>query len=125
MAESARSAVRARPDPSIATALGPKPMSEAPKHKPYVSASTILPELTPLPLLIGAVLGIIFGAASLYMAVRIGLTVSASIPVAVMSISIFPLDREGFRHAAGDDPLRTISCRRPARPASRSRSASR
>jgi putative OPT family oligopeptide transporter len=64
-------------------------MSEAPKHKPYVSASTILPELTPLPLIVGTLLGIVFGAASLYLALKIGLTISASIPIAVMSISIF------------------------------------
>jgi putative OPT family oligopeptide transporter len=58
-------------------------------HKPYVSASTILAELRPLPLIVGTVLGIVFGAASLYLALKIGLTISASIPIAVLSISIF------------------------------------
>jgi len=58
-------------------------------HKTYVPASALLPELRPLPLLVGVVLGIIFGAASLYLALRIGMTISASIPIAVMSISIF------------------------------------
>jgi len=58
-------------------------------QKPYIPASVSIPELRPLPLLIGTVLGIIFGAASLYLALKIGLTISASIPIAVMSISIF------------------------------------
>lgn len=62
---------------------------QQPAFKTYVAPSTILPELRPLPLLMGVVLGIIFGAASLYLALRIGMTVSASIPIAVMSISIF------------------------------------
>ena len=62
---------------------------EIPVHKPYVPSTTILPELTPLPLLVGTILGIVFGAASLYLALKIGLTISASIPIAVMSISIF------------------------------------
>lgn len=58
-------------------------------HKPYVPASTILPEFTPRAVIVGAILGIIFGASSVYLALRVGLTVSASIPIAVMSISIF------------------------------------
>ena len=60
-----------------------------PVHVPTVPASTLLPELRVLPILLGVVLGIIFGAASLYLALRIGMTISASIPIAVMSISIF------------------------------------
>jgi putative OPT family oligopeptide transporter len=58
-------------------------------HKPFVPASTILPEFTPRAVIVGAILGIIFGASSVYLALRVGLTVSASIPIAVMSISIF------------------------------------
>lgn len=49
----------------------------------------MIAELRPLPLLVGALLGIVFGAASLYLALKIGLTISASIPIAVLSISIF------------------------------------
>src|SRR5438876_6425414 len=71
-------------------ALQDLPSGEAvPAHKPYISPRTILPELRPLPVLVGVVLGIVFGAASLYLALKIGLTISASIPIAVMSISIF------------------------------------
>ncbi len=58
-------------------------------HRSYVPASASIPELRPLPLLVGTLLGILFGAASLYLALKIGLTISASIPIAVMSISIF------------------------------------
>jgi putative OPT family oligopeptide transporter len=58
-------------------------------HKPFVPASKFLPEFTPRAVILGSILGIIFGASSVYLALRVGLTVSASIPIAVMSISIF------------------------------------
>ncbi len=64
-------------------------MADTHAHRPYIPASATIPELRPLPLLVGTVLGILFGAASLYLALKIGLTISASIPIAVMSISIF------------------------------------
>jgi putative OPT family oligopeptide transporter len=57
----------------------------------YIPASTVLPELTALPLFVGTVLGVIFGASSLYLVLKVGLTVSASIPVAVISITLFRL----------------------------------
>jgi putative oligopeptide transporter, OPT family len=46
-------------------------------------------ELTPLPVIVGTILGMIFGASSLYLVLKVGLTVSASIPVAVISITFF------------------------------------
>lgn len=58
-------------------------------HKPFVPASKFLPEFTWRAVTLGSILGIIFGASSVYLALRVGLTVSASIPIAVMSISIF------------------------------------
>lgn len=58
-------------------------------HKPFVSADVILPEFTARAVIVGAILGIIFGASSVYLALKVGLTVSASIPIAVMAISIF------------------------------------
>ncbi|MBI3542604.1 MAG: oligopeptide transporter, OPT family [Deltaproteobacteria bacterium] len=64
-------------------------MSTTKEHKPFVAASAKLPELTPIAVLMGAVLGIIFGASSLYLALKVGMTVSASIPVAVLSITLF------------------------------------
>lgn len=57
--------------------------------KPFVATDKKMYELTLLPLLTGAVLGIIFGASSLYLALKIGMTVSASIPIAVLSITLF------------------------------------
>jgi hypothetical protein len=57
--------------------------------RPYIPASMTLPELTPLPLIMGTLLGMVFGASSLYLVLKVGLTVSASIPVAVISITLF------------------------------------
>src|SRR4030088_265085 len=59
--------------------------------RPFIPARAQLRELTPLPLIIGTLLGMIFGASSLYLVLKVGLTVSASIPVAVISITIFRL----------------------------------
>jgi len=50
-----------------------------------------MPEFTWSAVLVGAVLGIVFGASSLYLVLKVGLTVSASIPVAVLSITLFRL----------------------------------
>ncbi|TAM83108.1 MAG: oligopeptide transporter, OPT family [Acidobacteria bacterium] len=61
----------------------------AASFKPFVPADVVLPEFTPRAILLGAFLGIIFGAVSVYLALRAGLTVSASIPVAVISITVF------------------------------------
>jgi putative OPT family oligopeptide transporter len=59
------------------------------EHKPFIPDSRNIPELSMLPILMGVVLGIIFGASSLYLALKVGMTVSASIPVAVLSITLF------------------------------------
>jgi putative OPT family oligopeptide transporter len=58
------------------------------EFRPYVTPQAELPELTPRALLIGALAGIFFGAVTVYVGLRAGLTVSASIPIAVLSISI-------------------------------------
>jgi len=57
--------------------------------KSFISDKEKLPEFTFLPLLLGCLLGIVFGASSLYLALKVGMTVSASIPVAVLSITLF------------------------------------
>ena len=68
--------------------------------RPYIPANVVLPELTPLPLVIGTLLGMVFGASSLYLVLKVGLTVSASIPVAVISLTVFKLLRKlGAREA--------------------------
>lgn len=68
--------------------------------RPFIAAETKLRELTPIPLIFGTLLGIVFGASSLYLVLKTGLTVSASIPVAVISITIFRLlSKIGLRNA--------------------------
>ncbi|HEY8025269.1 MAG TPA: oligopeptide transporter, OPT family [Burkholderiaceae bacterium] len=59
--------------------------------KPYIPASANLPEFTFRSLMMGVILGMVFGASSLYLVLKVGLTVSASIPVAVIAITLFRL----------------------------------
>ena len=66
--------------------------------RPFIAASTEMAELTPRALLMGVILGVIFGASSLYLVLKVGLTVSASIPVAVISLAMFRgLSKTGLR----------------------------
>ena len=68
--------------------------------RPYIPDAAKIRELTPLPLIVGTLLGIIFGASSLYLVLKTGLTVSASIPVAVIAITLFRLlSKFGMRDA--------------------------
>ncbi len=68
--------------------------------RPFIPDATTLRELTPIPLIVGTLLGIVFGASSLYLVLKVGLTVSASIPVAVISITLFRiLSKLGARDA--------------------------
>ncbi len=57
-------------------------------HKPYISASVLIPEFTPRAVILGAIFGIIFGASTVYLGLKVGLTVSASIPIAVLAITV-------------------------------------
>ncbi|NBU36092.1 MAG: oligopeptide transporter, OPT family [Bacteroidetes bacterium] len=57
--------------------------------KPFISADQQLPELTMKAIVPGIFLGIIFGVATVYLGLKVGLTVSASIPIAVLAISFF------------------------------------
>ena len=66
----------------------------------YIAPETKMSEFTLRGVLVGAVLGMIFGASSLYLVLKVGLTVSASIPVAVISITLFRLlSRLGVKDA--------------------------
>jgi putative OPT family oligopeptide transporter len=65
-----------------------EPGAAKPEFQPYVPADRSMPELTPKAIIIGAIFGIIFGAATVYLALKAGLTVSASIPIAVLAISL-------------------------------------
>ncbi len=62
------------------------------RFRPYIPDSVVnMRELSIFPLIVGTILGVIFGASSLYLVLKTGLTVSASIPVAVISITLFRL----------------------------------
>ncbi len=66
--------------------------------RPFVPDRARLREFTPLPIIIGTLLGVVFGASSLYLVLKVGVTVSASIPVAVLAITIFRvLSKFGLR----------------------------
>src|SRR5438045_1113087 len=79
--------------------VGPHPTNPIlASFRPFIPPHARLRELTPLPLIIGTLLGMVFGASSLYLVLKVGLTVSASIPVAVISITIFRvLSKLGLR----------------------------
>lgn len=64
-------------------------MSQAQEFRPFVADGEQVAEFTPKAILLGALFGILFGAATVYLALRAGLTVSASIPIAVLAIAIF------------------------------------
>ncbi len=66
-------------------------------HDSYVPANVTMPEFTWGAVTAGVILGIIFGASSLYLVLKVGMTVSASIPVAVLSITLFRLLSKIFR----------------------------
>lgn len=71
------------------------------KFEPFIPASAKLPEFTLRAVLVGAVLGMVFGASSLYLVLKVGLTVSASIPVAVISLAMFRgLSKVGVRDSS-------------------------
>jgi len=63
-------------------------MAEPVAFKPFVSDEQSVREFTPKAVIIGALFGLIFGASNVYLALKAGLTVSASIPIAVLAISL-------------------------------------
>jgi putative OPT family oligopeptide transporter len=74
------------------------PAAQSPDHagdagkavfQPYIPDKAQLPELTVSAVVLGSILGVVFGASSLYLFLKVGMTVSASIPVAVLAITIF------------------------------------
>jgi uncharacterized oligopeptide transporter (OPT) family protein len=85
----------------VPTRAAPEKPAAPPEHKPYVPDEAHLPEFTWPSVLLGAVLGIIFGASSLYLLLKVGMTVSASVPIAVLSITLFRAFSKsfGFRRA--------------------------
>jgi putative OPT family oligopeptide transporter len=72
----------------------------APESSSYIPAHATLPECTPRAIILGALLGMVFGASSLFLVLKVGMTVSASIPVAVISLALFRLwSKAGGRDA--------------------------
>src|SRR6185503_774212 len=80
-----------RTDLELGVPLDNAPAEDADHIRTFIPAYATLKELTPFPLILGTLLGIVFGASSLYLVLKVGLTVSASIPVAVISITLFRL----------------------------------
>jgi putative OPT family oligopeptide transporter len=77
-----------------------KPTTPKPDFEPFILPQTVMREFTVRAVLVGTVLGILFGASSLYLVLKVGLTVSASIPVAVISLAMFRgLSKIGLRDA--------------------------
>ena len=58
------------------------------EFKPYVPAEKITPEMTVTSVIMGMILAVVFGAANAYLGLRVGMTVSASIPAAVISMGV-------------------------------------
>ncbi|MDD6282641.1 MAG: oligopeptide transporter, OPT family [Oribacterium sp.] len=58
------------------------------QFKPYIPAEKIVPEMTALSIIMGMILSVVFGAANAYLGLRVGMTVSASIPAAVISMGV-------------------------------------
>lgn len=63
-------------------------MDNKTQFKPFIPAEKILPEMTVFSIIMGAILAVVFGAANAYLGLRVGMTVSASIPAAVISMGV-------------------------------------
>jgi putative OPT family oligopeptide transporter len=74
-------------------------MSAPSNFEPFIPAGVSMREFTVRAVVTGAILGVVFGASSLYLVLKVGLTVSASIPVAVISLALF----RGWAKVGGRD----------------------
>ena len=63
-------------------------MDKQKEFKPFIPANKIVPEFTVTSIVLGCLLAVIFGAANAYLGLRVGMTVSASIPAAVISMGV-------------------------------------
>lgn len=73
--------------------LAPEAYEEIPgdQYPTYVASDTIIPEFSWKGVILGSIFGIAFGAANAYLGLRVGLTISTSIPIAVMTVTVFAL----------------------------------
>lgn len=98
-------------------------MSNQKEFKPYVPADKITPEFTVTSIVMGIILAVVFGAANAYLGLRVGMTVSASIPAAVLAMGCDPCDyaeklHSGEQHCTDDRICRRVSgCRSNLYPA--------
>ena len=70
-------------------------MEDQKEFKPFIPANKVVPEFTATSIILGAIIAIIFGAANAYLGLRVGMTVSASIPAAVISMGILRVILKG------------------------------
>ncbi|MGD2151663.1 MAG: oligopeptide transporter, OPT family [Gemmatimonadales bacterium] len=79
------------PETTARRGLSPKAYEEIPgdQYEPYIAAETRIVEFSWRAILLGALFGILFGAANAYLGLRVGLTVSTSIPIAVMTVAVY------------------------------------
>lgn len=70
-------------------------MEDQKEFKPFIPANKVVPEFTATSIILGALIAIIFGAANAYLGLRVGMTVSASIPAAVISMGILRIILKG------------------------------
>ena len=63
-------------------------MNEQKEFKPYIPAERVTPELTVTSIIMGIILAVVFGAANAYLGLRVGMTISASIPAAVLAMGV-------------------------------------
>jgi len=82
---------------TIAEQAAPAAAAAPGEHKPFVPDQVRMREFTVSSLVIGTSLGLIFSASSLYLVLKVGMTVSASIPVAVLAITLFRALSRAFR----------------------------
>ena len=107
----------------MSTVLEQAPAAVRPQSfVPYIAAGSDLREFSWRAVLMGTILGAIFGASSLYLVLKVGLTVSASIPVAVISMTLFKAFRvfrardatileNNIAQTAGSAEIGRASCR--------------
>ncbi len=63
-------------------------MKKEDSFKPFISAEKVVPEFTLTSIILGILLAVLFGGANAYLGLRVGMTVSASIPAAVISMGV-------------------------------------
>jgi putative OPT family oligopeptide transporter len=102
MADPTETGITTTPSSETAITVSPLPAAKADgEFQPYVPDAEVMPEFSWAAVIVGAILGIIFGASSLYLLLKVGMTVSASVPIAVLSITLFRVFSRtfGFRRA--------------------------